>query len=119
MRQLEGITGDPMRSPVCDSLRLLALAALVAGSLPGTAVAGDTSAPAASTEASCKVPAEGEVRLPAPPPASLGSAFHDLAAEARQAQAAGIQPLNNRGYNYDSGRIGTENAALDFESSHR
>ncbi len=106
-----------MQSPIRDSLRLLVLATALAGSLPGTAAAGDgTSKAAASTDASCKVPAVVELRLPAAPPASLGPAVHGLAGEARQARAEGIQPLNSRGHNYDSGRTGMDAAALDFES---
>jgi hypothetical protein len=107
-----------MQSPIRDSLRLLVLATALAGSLPGTAAAGGVTSKA-STDASCKVPAEGELRLPAAPPASLGPAVHGLAGEARQARAEGIQPLNSRGHNYDSGRTGMDAAALDFESGAR
>jgi hypothetical protein len=106
-----------MRRAVRDSLRALAFAAALAGPLP--AAAGAEGSPAAPVpEASCRVPQAGDP-LPVAPRTDLAPLWARLSAEAAQARAEGIRPLNNRGSNYDAGPGGLDPAAVDFEARGR
>jgi hypothetical protein len=106
-----------MRRPAGDLLRASIFAALAAVALPALAGEAVESAPTASAEASCRVSPDG---APAPAPrADLDREWARLAAEAPQARADGIRPLNTRGYNYDVGRGGIDPAAMDFEARGR
>jgi hypothetical protein len=101
-----------MRSPVRNLLKMLALGATLAAALPAAAGESAGAAPPPAGEESCRVPAPGE-RAPAAPHADLAPVRAQLAGEAAQARADGVQSLNTRGHNYDAGRL--EPSALGFE----
>jgi len=105
-----------MRSPVRNLSSMLVLATMLAAALPAVAQesVGRESPPADG--ASCRAPEPGDP-APAGPRADLAPVWARLGAEDPQARAAGVQPLNSRGSNYDAGRF--DPAAIDFEARGR